>query len=151
MFYRLYVLSDMAKITELRGNEISPQDLNLYAEAFRTVEIYDEIGFFRLTSTSDSLLGASGDIILSVSGVNIVVAYALRDAGIKLSVRSICREVKANDLVRSLTEGIGVGGGHDHMAGGFIPHEKLGEQRSIDTFLKYRTIAFYEKAKKLNA
>jgi nanoRNase/pAp phosphatase (c-di-AMP/oligoRNAs hydrolase) len=145
MFYRLYALSDIAKIVELQGNEIAPNDLVLYADAFRGVEIYDELGFLRLICANDSLLGAAGDIVISVSGVNIVIAYAIRENGIKLSVRSTCRRIKANDMVRRLVEGVGVGGGHDHMAGGFIPRENLSETRLIDTFIKHRAIAFYEQ------
>jgi nanoRNase/pAp phosphatase (c-di-AMP/oligoRNAs hydrolase) len=145
MFYRLYNLSDIDMIVELKGNEISINDLELYAEAFKTVEIYDELGFLRLKSVNDSLLGAAGDIVVSVAGVNIVIAYAVRDNGIKLSVRSTCDAVKANDLVRYLTAGCGVGGGHDNMAGGFIPKEKISSSRVLDTFIKHRAIAFYEK------
>jgi nanoRNase/pAp phosphatase (c-di-AMP/oligoRNAs hydrolase) len=145
MFYRLYSLSDIDMIVELKGNEISVRDLELYAEAFKTVEIYDELGFLHLKSVNDSLLGAAGDIVVSVSGVNIVIAYAVRDNGVKLSVRSTCDAVKANDLVRYLTEGCGVGGGHDNMAGGFIPNENISSSRVLDTFIKHRAIAFYEK------
>jgi nanoRNase/pAp phosphatase (c-di-AMP/oligoRNAs hydrolase) len=144
MFYRLYSLSDIDMIVELKGNEISVRDLELYAEAFKTVEIYDELGFLRLKSVNDSLLGAAGDIVVSVSGVNIVIAYAVRDNGVKLSVRSTCDAVKANDLVRYLTEGCGVGGGHDNMAGGFIPNENISSTRILDTFIKHRAITFYE-------
>ncbi|GHV85585.1 hypothetical protein AGMMS50230_11930 [Spirochaetia bacterium] len=144
MFYRLYSLADIDMIVDLKGNEISIKDLELYADAFKTVEIYDELGFLRLKSVNDSLLGAAGDIVVSVAGVEIVVAYAVRESGIKLSVRSTCNKVKANDLVRYLVEGCGVGGGHDNMAGGFIPKEKLSNSRLLDTFLKHRTIAFYE-------
>jgi nanoRNase/pAp phosphatase (c-di-AMP/oligoRNAs hydrolase) len=146
MFYKLYSISDIDMIVELRGNEISVNDLNLYAEAFRTVEIYDEIGFLRLESANDSLLGAAGDIVVSVAGVNISIAYAKRESGIKLSVRSITDRINASELVRFLVEGVGKGGGHDHMSGGFIPRENLIASRSIDTFLKHRAIAFYEKA-----
>ncbi|MDR0709737.1 MAG: DHH family phosphoesterase [Spirochaetaceae bacterium] len=145
MFYRLYSMSDIDMIVELRGNEISPRDLKLYAEAFRTVEIYDELGFLMLESANDSLLGAAGDIVVSVSGVNIAVAYAKRDNGIKLSVRSITEKVNASEMVRCLVEGVGKGGGHNHMAGGFIPRENLAASRAIDTFLKHRAITFYEK------
>jgi nanoRNase/pAp phosphatase (c-di-AMP/oligoRNAs hydrolase) len=144
MFYRLYSLSDIDLIVELKGNEISVNDLELYAEAFKTVEIYDELAFLRLKNVNDSLLGAAGDIVVSVAGVNIVVAYAVRENGIKLSIRSTCGKVKANDLARHLTEGFGVGGGHDNMAGGFIPKENLLANRVLDTFLKHRAIAFYE-------
>jgi nanoRNase/pAp phosphatase (c-di-AMP/oligoRNAs hydrolase) len=146
MFYRLYGLANISKIVELRGNDISKKDLTLYAEAFKTVEVYDELGFLRLASANDSLLGTAGDIVISVSGVNIVVAYAIRDTGIKLSIRSTCPQVKANDLVCRMVEGVGVGGGHSHMAGGFIPRKNLSDSRLIDTFLKHRAISFYEQA-----
>ena len=145
MFYRLYKLSDIDMITELKGNELSVSDLDLYAEAFKTVEIYDELAFLRLSNVNDSLLGAAGDIVVSVSKVEIVVAYAIRENGIKLSVRSACNKIKANDLVRALVDGCGVGGGHDNMAGGFIPKEKLSAARVLDTFLKHRAISYYEK------
>jgi nanoRNase/pAp phosphatase (c-di-AMP/oligoRNAs hydrolase) len=148
MFYRLYSLSNIDMIVELRGNEISVQDLGLYAEAFRTVEIYDELGFLALQSANDSLLGAAGDIVVSVSGVNIAVAYAKRENGVKLSVRSIADEISANSLVRCVVEGVGKGGGHSHMAGGFIPGENISASRSIDTFIKHRAIMFYETARK---
>ena len=146
MFYRLYSLSDIEMIVELKGNELSIEDLDLYAEAFKTVETYDELAFLRLRNVNDSLLGAAGDIVISVAGINIVIAYAARENGIKLSVRSTCEKVKANDLVRYLVEGVGVGGGHDNMAGGFIPKENLNSGRVLDTFLKHRAIAYYEKS-----
>ena len=144
MFYRLYNLSDIDMIVELKGNELSVRDLELYAEAFKTVEIYDELAFLRLKNVNDSLLGAAGDIVVSVAGVNIVIAYAVRENGIKLSIRSTCEKIRANDLVRHLVEGYGVGGGHNNMAGGFIPSENLGVSRVLDTFLKHRAISFYE-------
>jgi nanoRNase/pAp phosphatase (c-di-AMP/oligoRNAs hydrolase) len=146
MFYRLYPLANISCIVELRGNEISVDDLALYAEAFKTVEIYDEMGFLRLESANDSLLGAAGDIVVSVSGVNIAIAYARRANGIKISTRSASPHCRASDLVRCLVDGMGTGGGHDHMAGGFIPAENLKPLRSTDTFIKHRAIAFYESA-----
>ena len=145
MFYKLYNLSDINLITELKGNEISISDLNLYAEAFKTVEIYDVLAFLSLKNVNDSLLGAAGDIVVTVAGVNIVVAYAIREKGIKLSIRSACHSVKANDLVKYLVEGYGVGGGHNNMAGGFIPKEKLSPLRDLGTFLKHRAISYYEQ------
>lgn len=144
MFYRLYPLADMRLVGELRGNELAFSDLELYAEAFKTVEVYDELGFLRLRSVNDSLLGAASDIVLSVAGVEVVIAYSLRPNGVKLSVRSGTERVKAGDLVRALVAGVGVGGGHDHMAGGFIPGEALSPVRGIDTFLRHRAIRFHE-------
>ena len=148
MFYKLYRLSDINMIVELKGNEISIKDLELYAEAFKTVEIYDELAFLRLKNVNDSLLGAAGDIVVSVAGVEIVIAYAARENGIKLSIRSACAKIKANDLVRYLVDGLGVGGGHDSMAGGFIPKENLSASRVLDTFIKHRAIAYYDMHRK---
>jgi nanoRNase/pAp phosphatase (c-di-AMP/oligoRNAs hydrolase) len=145
MFYRLYGLADIALINDLKGAEISVEDLALYADAFKTVEIYDELGFLRLKSANDSLLGAASDIVVSIAGVNVVVSYAMRPEGVKLSTRSSDAAVKANDLVRYIVKDLGFGGGHDHMAGGFIPIEALSSSRGIDTLIKHRAIRFLEE------
>lgn len=144
MFYRLYPYADMALIRQLNGSQLTFEDLSHYAQAFRSVEVYGPIGFMRLDSPDDSLLGAASDIVLSLETVSVVVAYSVREKGVKFSVRSESRAVKANDLVRSILEGTGFGGGHDHMAGGFVPREKIPEGRNLDTFIKHRSITFVE-------
>jgi nanoRNase/pAp phosphatase (c-di-AMP/oligoRNAs hydrolase) len=147
MFYRLYHYADPALIKSLNGNQLTKADLDRYAEAFRSLEVYDGIGFMRLDAPDDSLLGAAGDIVLSLDTVSVVLAYSVRQGGVKLSVRSEIPEVKANALVRSVVEGLGFGGGHDHMAGGFLPADKLPSGRSVDTFLRHRAIQFVERAR----
>ena len=144
MFYRLYSLSDISKITELKGNQISREDLSDYAKAFQTVEVYGPVAFLYLDNCNDSLLGAAGDIVITIAGVDIVVAYSPRDQGIKFSIRSITDGCRANELVRFILEGLGFGGGHDRMAGGFLPGEKLAEDRSLHTFVRHRAISFLE-------
>jgi nanoRNase/pAp phosphatase (c-di-AMP/oligoRNAs hydrolase) len=146
MFYRLYHEIDPGAISELKANQISTDDLSSYAKAFRTVEVYDNIGFLRLESPSDSLLGTASDIVQTIAGVDIVVSYSVRDHGVKYSVRSVDAAVSAGDLVRHIVEDHGVGGGHDHMAGGFIDLTQFPELRSIDTFSRYRTIRYVEAA-----
>jgi single-stranded DNA-specific DHH superfamily exonuclease len=75
-----------------------------------------------------------------------VVAYAIRAGGVKLSVRSSRKEVPANELVRALVDGMGLGGGHKHMAGGYIPAEKLEPGREgIAALLKQRAMAFFDQ------
>jgi nanoRNase/pAp phosphatase (c-di-AMP/oligoRNAs hydrolase) len=113
------------------------------------VEVYGPIGFMRLDSPDDSLLGAASDIVLSLETVAVVVAYSVREKGVKFSVRSESKEVKANGLVRSMLEGIGFGGGHDHMAGGFIPAESIPVGRNLDTYIKHRAILFVEQGSRV--
>ena len=144
MFYQLYSISDINLITELKGNQISREDLQDYAKAFKTVEVYGEIGFLYLDNGNDSLLGASSDIVITIAGVNIVVAYSPRAEGYKFSTRSINKEIKANSLVRYILEGRGFGGGHDSMAGGFLPIKGLENNKSLHTFVRHRAITFVE-------
>jgi nanoRNase/pAp phosphatase (c-di-AMP/oligoRNAs hydrolase) len=144
MFYHIYRLSDISLITQLKGNQISKSDLNDYAKAFQSVEIYDEIGFLYLDNCNDSLLGAAGDLVLSIAGVNMVVAYSPRKEGIKFSLRSIDSRFSAEEMVKSILKDKGFGGGHKSMAGGFLLRSNLEENRSIHTFIRHRAISFLE-------
>ncbi|MBI9104065.1 MAG: DHH family phosphoesterase [Spirochaetales bacterium] len=145
MFYQLYRLSDISLITELKGNQISKADLEDYARAFSTIEVYGEVGFLYLDNCNDSLLGAASDIVVTIAGVDVVVAYSPRDAGIKFSLRSIISTVSAEKMVRYILEGRGFGGGHHSMAGGFLPGENLEDGKSLHTFIRHRTISYMER------
>ena len=144
MFYRLYGQVDIALINDLKGNQISKNDLVDYAKAFNTVEVYGALGFLCLDNCNDSLLGTASDIVITISGVDVVVAYSPRDTGIKFSTRSIDRSVKANELVRYVLHGVGFGGGHESMAGGFLPLENLEADKGLHTFIRHRAISFLE-------
>ena len=69
------------------------------------MEVYDQLGFLCLDNGNDSLLGAASDIVITIAGVNVVVAYSIRDNGIKFSTRSINKKIKANLLVRYILDG----------------------------------------------
>ena len=57
--------------------------------------------------------------------VDLAIVYAVRKDGVKFSVRSEIRAIDAGSLVHSVLEEYGNGGGHQAMAGGFIPAENL--------------------------
>ncbi|MEI6875949.1 MAG: hypothetical protein WCL50_12570 [Spirochaetota bacterium] len=48
---------------------------------------------------------------------------------------------------RTRLDTLGYGGGHNHMAGGFLPSDKIPKDRSVDTFLRHRAISFIEGAR----
>lgn len=146
MFYQLYSRTDIGLINELKGNQISKGDLIDYAQAFKSVEVYGELGFLYLDSCNDSLLGAASDIVTTIAGVNIVVAYSPRENGIKFSTRSISKKIKANELVRYILAGVGFGGGHESMAGGFLPVGNLDKNKSLHTFVRHKAITFLERS-----
>jgi nanoRNase/pAp phosphatase (c-di-AMP/oligoRNAs hydrolase) len=144
MFNQLHRFSDPELIKRIRGSQITLTDLRVYAEAFRTVEIYGPIGFLRLENASDGLIGAASDIVLSLEGVDIAIAYSMRPGGVKLSARSINPRFPASTFIKAVVDGLGFGGGHAHMAGGFMPDEQLPKDRSADTLIKFRTIRLLE-------
>ena len=51
---------------------------------------------------------------------------------------------KANTLIRFILEGIGVGGGHGHMAGGFLPIANIPVGKKIDLLIRHRAILYIE-------
>ncbi len=143
-FYRLRAFADAELIRRLRGSQITVRDLALYAEAFRTVETYGRLGFLRMVDADDSLVASANDIVLSLDEVDASVAFSIRADGVKVSVRSLAEPVRADDLARAVVAGIGFGGGHAHMAGGFIPSGALPAGKSVDTLIKHRAITYLE-------
>ena len=67
-----------------------------------------------------NVLGLISDLVLQVSGIDSCVVFNEVPGGIKFSVRSCTKTVKASDLAVFLTKDIGSGGGHLNKAGGFI-------------------------------
>jgi nanoRNase/pAp phosphatase (c-di-AMP/oligoRNAs hydrolase) len=144
MFYRLRKYVDLDTIQKLRSSQITLHDLAMYARAFDTVEVYERMGFIMLEDADASLVGSASDIVLSVDEVDVAVAHSIRSDGVRISVRSSDRNIPADDLVRALTAGMGFGGGHPHMAGGFIPAENLPAGMSVKLLLKHRAIVHLE-------
>ena len=147
-FYWLYQIADFTKIKQLRMNEIGRDDLIAYAKALECIEIYGNIAFVHIEDCNDSLLGTISDLVYTIEGISIVVSYATRYNGVKFSIRSGEDHISADDLVLSILNNKGVGGGHKEMAGGFIPSEELEflNYKELDTYVRYRSIMAVEQA-----
>lgn len=66
-------------------------------------------------------------LILTLAEVDTAIVYSRRDNGLKFSARTLLPQVHCGDMLLTvLKEEGGSGGGHPHMAGGFLPREKLG-------------------------
>ncbi|MCI8996286.1 MAG: recombinase RecJ, partial [Lachnospiraceae bacterium] len=91
------------------------------------------------------------DLMLEVDAVDTCLVYSVHPFGVKLSVRSCVREVKACEMAEFITQGIGSGGGHQEKAGGFIQMELLekafrswGRDRDVKGFLKWRMDSYFD-------
>lgn len=89
--------------------------------------MYDEnyhYAIIKLQPCDPNVLGLMSDFLLQVEEVETCIAYNEAEDGIKYSVRSCVKEVRANELAAFLAENIGSGGGHMEKAGGFILKRK---------------------------
>lgn len=153
MFYWLYKIADNKKIAALYSNVMEFDDLQAYGAAIESIKVFDKTGFACIPfNCHDALIATISDFILALDVVQCAVVYAKREDGIKFSVRSEMADVDAGRLTEWALGGIGNGGGHFTMAGGFVPSNnmsKLGpdiESVVQDRFIKAMNILKQNKA-----
>lgn len=144
MFYRLYAFAEPEIFRRLRSSQLTLGDLATYADGFRTIETYGRLAFLRLADADDSLVGAANDIVLSLDEIDASIAYSVRPDGVKISVRCKVDDIHGDELAQAIAGDLGFGGGHVHMAGGFIPADRLPADKSIDTIIRHRAISYVE-------
>lgn len=133
MLEYLYDYTDRELVQSMYNNGIELKDLRAYGAAIENIQIYDCIGLARIPfDCQDALIAMVSDFILRLDAVTIAVIYAERNGGLKFSVRSEEPGVHAGDLTMHALEGIGDGGGHFTMAGGFMPAEYRIEVNSVE-------------------
>ncbi len=148
MFYTLYNMADMELIDSLDSSTIEFEDLNAYANAIKSIKVYDNISFANTGNhCPEPLIASISDFMMLIAGVNLCIVYSIKVDGIKISVRSDNGYFDAGRLTNEALKGIGSGGGHPSMAGGFVPFtenhgkvekiiEKI-ENNFIDTVIRY--------------
>lgn len=146
MFYYLYTRCDMDFVQKLEHSVLQIEDLHAYANAINNIDIIDGISFAGTgIDCPEALIATISDFMMSIANVYLSVVYAIKTEGIKLSVRSKYSTCDAGELCKIALEGYGNGGGHAHMAGGFVPFigDEIQEQKLIQT-IKERFL-FYAK------
>lgn len=67
-----------------------------------------------------------------MDSVNVCVAYAYLPGGVKISVRSCLKEIRADELAKVIAEDVGNAGGHVDKAGGFLQGSRLFPEKMED-------------------
>ncbi|MCI8443516.1 MAG: DHH family phosphoesterase [Provencibacterium sp.] len=128
MFGFLFPLCNQEKLASLETNNMEFADLKAYGAAIESIELYDRVGFSCIPfSCPDALIAILSDFILALIEVEVAVVFSFREDGVKLSTRSEDPNISAGRLLHEALEGIGSGGGHDTMGGGFISKDRLPE------------------------
>ena len=122
MLCRLFPLCDKDVIYYLETSELEFADLTAYAKAIESIQLYDNsIAFaFAGEDCPEALVASVSDFILSLREVNFCVVYSRKREGIKLSIRC-SNGMDAGGITARALAGLGSGGGHQVMAGGFVP------------------------------
>lgn len=132
MYAYLHKRADNHKIINLYNNNMEIEDLVAYGDAIRNIEIYENVGFAKISfDCPDALIAMISDFILGLDVVEFAVVYATRNGGYKFSVRNETEYYHAGSITQRALADVGGGGGHFSMAGGMIPAEcmsKLGSR-----------------------
>lgn len=119
MAYRMYDLCDHDTIHMLENSNLCFEDLVAYSKAIASIEVYDNISFADAGAGCPVIANIS-DFMLALKEVSFSVVYARREGGVQLSVRSEKPSLDAGKIVSRALSGLGSGGGHAEMAGGFV-------------------------------
>ena len=123
-----FPLCDQKKLAALEKNNMQISDLNAYRAAIGNIELYGSVRFSWIPfSFPDAMIAPLSDFILSLVEAEVAVVCSLREDGVKLSARSEDPAVSAGGLLYKALGGIGSGGGHASMGGGFIAKNRLPE------------------------
>ncbi len=116
---------DRRLITRFRNANLSLKELEIAGKALIDYHFSDTYRYaVAMAEPCDpNILGMISDLMLEVDVVDTCLVYNVQPSGIKISVRSCVKEVKASELADFITQGIGSGGGHREKAGGFIQTE----------------------------
>lgn len=126
-FSYLFSLADGDMLKRLAGRTMRERDLRAFGAAIETIELTGHLAIaFIPFACDDYLIAQIADFMLALSEVDLSIVYSKRENGLKFSARTLLPDVHCGNLLKTClgSEG-GNGGGHPHMAGGFIPREKL--------------------------
>ncbi|MBU3811532.1 MAG: DHH family phosphoesterase, partial [Candidatus Niameybacter stercoravium] len=113
---------DVDLIHKLKSSNLSLHDLETAGIAFIhcSLNTADKFAVLEARPCDPNILGFISDLAIQVDSIDTCIVYFKNDEGIKYSLRSCTKEVKANEFAEYISDGIGSGGGHADKAGGFI-------------------------------
>ncbi|SDB48561.1 nanoRNase/pAp phosphatase, hydrolyzes c-di-AMP and oligoRNAs [Pseudobutyrivibrio sp. YE44] len=138
-------------ITKFKNSNISQEELRIAGIALLGSEYYQDnhYSIVKTDPCDPNILGIISDMLLEVEDVDCCLAFTIHEGGVKLSVRSCVKEVKADELAKFICQGVGNGGGHTVKAGGSIIRSLLEKQEleynpsSIQQFFRERMKEYF--------
>ena len=149
---RDFVRPRNADIVLFRNSNLSREELVIAGDALKHAHYFEDRSYAIVEAKpcDPNILGIISDMLLEVDTVDACLVYAMMPFGIKISVRSCVREIKASELAAFITAGYGGGGGHLIKAGGLLKKDLLEaagiayDNESVRDFLFKRMSEYYE-------
>lgn len=124
VFYRLYSSCDLNLIQSIENNTLLIEDLDAYRNSIQTLDIQGDYCFADTGSDcQEALIATICDFLIALVTIDLAIVYSVKEEGIKISVRSSNGKYNAGEICNAALRGIGNGGGHCNMAGGFVPRK----------------------------
>ena len=122
MFYELFFKADTKQLVNLESNSMELGDLKAYGSAIESIRVEDGISFANTgADCPEALIAEVADFMCELQNVCFSVVYSIKAEGIKFSVRSFRNSgCNAGKVIIEALEGMGTGGGHVTMAGGYV-------------------------------
>lgn len=122
----LFPKANNSQIRHFQAGIIQYDELEAFVDSMKNIDIYNGVAFAFLNfDCADAFVATVSDFILNLDVVNFCVVYSRRENGFKFSVRSELDELNAGQIVLEALSGVGSGGGHKSMAGGFAVESKV--------------------------
>ncbi len=126
IFGKLFKIANDEKLHTLSNQQMEFSELKEYTKALGNIKVFENVGFcFINGQVTDGFIASICDFMLTLVEVEFAIAYGYRGNGLKLSVRSENDYLGAGTITSNALEGIGSGGGHSAMAGGYISFDNL--------------------------
>ncbi len=141
-------------ILAFRNSNLSKEELKIAGEALENAYYEEKLpyGLIEAKPCDPNILGIISDMFLEVESLETCLVYSILPFGVKLSVRSCSKNVKADELAGYLAQGLGGGGGHPTKAGGLLqkdlfPRKGIDyEPEAIRALLRERMQSYYEES-----
>lgn len=113
--------ADPAVLSKIEDAPLTREYYRDMALAMNTASIYGNTAICMLPhAAGPEIVGEVADFLIRCEGITSVLCAAAIDADVLISARTIECDRNATELLQTVLDGLGEGGGHQHRAGGKI-------------------------------
>lgn len=115
-------IADTELSNKILRNQLEYHDLENVKNLLNNVQLDNNIAYCTLTDFPKSLLGSSGDFLLSIDQVDIVILMSKMHERAYVSLRSECPNIHVNQVLKQvlIDQKVGFSGGNKFTAGGVV-------------------------------